>query len=139
MKRLGDRISHSFAFDSYFLFRSTVKINKTMFTDANTRTQSRTTAIKPLMKRLRNATSSPVYDEVKLAYQSKPNSVALLRDIVENVSSSVPSSQEFSQAARRATKRTQLVELLVTMLESSGFDRSNRFQGGATASMAPSL
>jgi hypothetical protein len=90
------------------------------------------------MKRLRNATSAPVYAEVKLAYTTKPSGVSLLRDIVSNVASSIPSSQQFVDAAQRATKRTQMVELLVSMLEAAGHDQTNRFTGGSSA-MAPSL
>lgn len=49
-------------------------------------------AIKPLMKRLRGAASSPIYSEVKLAYQEKPAGLSRLRDIVRSIGQSIPAS-----------------------------------------------
>jgi len=112
-----------------------------VFPDASMRAEKRTSVIKQLMQRLRRvlAQGSPAYAEVKLAYMDKRGGLLKLREIIRSMSRSVAGGSDFVQAAQQTTKRTKLVEQLVSMLENAGFDEVNRFQGGATPSMAPSM
>jgi hypothetical protein len=89
------------------------------------------------MKRLRKVAGSDVYLEVANAFMDENNSLPRLRDVVRSAARAVPSSGEYEQAASRATKRTQMVDLLVKMLEDAGYNKSNKFTG--VSSSAPSL
>jgi hypothetical protein len=68
-----------------------------------------------------------VYAEVKLAYMDKRGGIVKLRDIIRQLARQVPGGSEYVTAASQTTKRTRLVEQLVSLLENAGFDEMNRF------------
>ncbi len=108
------------------------------FRSTSSRVEDRTSSLNDLLTRLRRAVSgqSSLEQQIRVAYTNKDTAVPALQSLIRQVAGNVPSGSEFVNAAMSMKRRKGLVDLLVTMLETAGFNESNPYRGETQMQMA---